>query len=101
MRRVQIYLTNEQIDALNEAASRSGLSRSALVRAALGDRYKRRPSRDEILRALRESFGAWKGRDADFDAEKYVDELRSGRRLRELYADGDAASGGAMSTAGT
>ena len=94
MRRLQIYLTNEQIEALDEAVSRSGSSRSALIRAALEDRYKKRPSREEILSALRESFGAWNNRGAAFDDEAYIDRLRSGRRLRELYPDEEPASGG-------
>ena len=49
-------------------------------------------SRADRLRVIRETAGAW-GNPADAcDPEKFVDELRSGKRLRELYEDEDILS---------
>ncbi|MGA8017210.1 MAG: CopG family transcriptional regulator [Candidatus Dormiibacterota bacterium] len=73
MHRTQIYLDDEEVALLVEAARSSGASRSELLRRAVRAQYgKSAPERR--LAALRASAGVWRGllgTGAD-----YVDELR-------------------------
>jgi hypothetical protein len=81
-RRTQITLTDEQYERLRRESLRSGLGLAELVRRALDHVYgTSRP--DDLIRALDESFGAW--RDRDFDGAEYVERLRRGmsRRLAD------------------
>ncbi len=89
--RTQIYLSREQAGALDREAKRRGTTRSHLIREAIEARYRPTPSRAEILEVLHETAGVWKDRTET--GEEYVERLRTGRRLRELYGD-DADSGG-------
>ena len=86
--RTQIYLTREQAVALDREAKRTGTTRSHLIREAIADRYPADKDRDRIAQALQATAGLW--RDRAETGEAYVDRLRSGQRLRELYPDGDA-----------
>jgi len=84
MRRTQIYLSDEQHRALGRASRATGVTLSELVRRAVEERYVyRRRSKEDVLEALRASAGAWKGR--KLTGEEYVERIRSGRRLAELY----------------
>jgi hypothetical protein len=85
MERTQIYLSKAQAAALDREARRTGTTRSHLIREAIEARYGAGQDRDRISRALRLTAGLWKDRPES--GEAYVRRLRSGRRLRETYAD--------------
>lgn len=80
MRRTQIYLTDEEADALKRAGKKTGLSMSDLIRTAIDQTYVGSdgpPTKEEALRMINDSFGAWKGRTET--GEEYVERMRSGR----------------------
>lgn len=85
--RTQIYLSREQAAALDREAKRSGTTRSHLIREAIEARYG--PDRDagEVRKALRATAGLWNDRSET--GEAYVERLRTGRRLRDLYPADD------------
>lgn len=86
MIRTQISLTDEQKRRLDAEAARTGLSMSELIRRLLDEHYETDTTderRVAWLAAVRRAKGAW--RDRDFDGEEYVERLRTGRRLSELY----------------
>ena len=77
--RIQITLSDEKYARLLDESSRTGRSLAALVRIAI-DRQYVRPTKEDALIALDESFGAWQ--DRDFDGMEYVDGLRLGMGVR-------------------
>ncbi len=83
MLRTQISLTEEEKSTLDRVAARTGRSISSLVREAVDKTYGCERSLEDDLAALRRGYGAWK--DRDFTGEEYVERLRTGRRLRELF----------------
>lgn len=83
--RTQIYLSREQAAALDREAKRTGTTRSHLIREAIEARYGTAKDRDRIQGALRATAGLW--RDRTETGEEYVERLRTGRRLRELYPE--------------
>lgn len=88
--RTQIYLTRDQAAALDREARRTGTTRSHLIREAIAERYGAGRDRDRIEQALRRTAGLW--RDRSETGEAYVDRLRTGRRLRDLYPEDEAHS---------
>ena len=83
MRRTQIYLTDQEAAALKRASTKTGQSMSDLIRSAIDERYVRGDgplSKEEALRAINDSFGAWKDRTET--GEEYVERMRSGRLAR-------------------
>jgi hypothetical protein len=82
MRRTQIYLSEQESDALARVTRATGKTRSQLIREAIQAQYVRRRDVAETIRAIEESAGCWKGRREDGAA--YVERLRSGR-LARLY----------------
>lgn len=76
MKKVQIYLTDEQQKALAELATRTGRSKSELIRRAIDTYYlARRPSDLTAFRsAIEDSAGAWEDRTET--GEEYVERLR-------------------------
>lgn len=92
MERTQIYLSREQSTALDREAKRRGTTRSHLIREAIEARYGDDRDPAEALEAVRASAGLWADR-AETGAE-YVERLRSGRRLRDLYATHDEEQAG-------
>lgn len=73
MERTQVYLSQEDLALLEGEASRSGASRSELIRRAIRARYGP-VDRAARRAALERSAGSW--RDRKFTGESYVDELR-------------------------
>ena len=87
VQRTQIYLSDEEVTALDEAARQQHRTRSSLIREAIRERYVTRSDRDEVLRALNQTFGAWKREPGDEtdDSVEFVKRLRGpgvGVRLR-------------------
>ena len=85
MERTQIYLSRDQAAALDRESARRGQSRSHLIREAIDKTYLSDPARDELTAALEEAFGAWK--DHPETGEEYVERIRAGDRLAELWGD--------------
>lgn len=83
MERTQIYLSREQAAALDREAKRTGSTRSHLIREAIEARYGAGMDRERIRAALRATAGLWSDRPET--GKDYVERVRTGRRLRELY----------------
>ncbi|MFT4230200.1 MAG: ribbon-helix-helix protein, CopG family [Microbacterium sp.] len=81
MQRTQISLTEEDRNLLDAEAARTGRSISALIRDAVAHTYGFRGDAEQDVQAIAAALGAW--RDRDIDGEAYVDDLRSGGRLRQ------------------
>lgn len=79
MRRTQISLTDEDRRLLDAESARTGLSMSALIRAAIARTYGRQGDVSARLHAIDAASGSWQER--EFDGGAYVEALRSGRRL--------------------
>jgi predicted DNA-binding protein len=80
MRRTQIYLSEEESEAVEAAARSAGRTRSKIIRDAIDEKYLRRPATNELLQAIDAAFGAWRRREED--GEAYVERLRRGRLAR-------------------
>ncbi len=81
MLRTQISLTPEERRALDRESRRTGRSISALIREAVEAVYGTVRSTDDDLAAMRAGFGCWQ--DRDVDAADWVDQIRSGARVRQ------------------
>jgi len=86
--RTQIYLSREQAAALDREARRTGTTRSHLIREAIEAHYGHDRDADAVRRALRATAGLWSDRRES--GEAYVERLRTGRRLGDLYPAEDA-----------
>lgn len=82
LQRTQIYLTRDEIAALEKLKEATGISASELVRRAVDRVYLGRESlsREERLAVAQSSAGAW-GRRRETGAA-LVERLRSGRLAR-------------------
>ena len=87
LKRTQVYLTNEELDALNRQHRGTGTDRSQLIRRAIDREYlgRARLSKADRLSIVRRAAGAWKGRTET--GAQYVERLRSGR-LGRLHVRG-------------
>lgn len=83
MHRTQIYLGDEEVALLDQAADATGASRSELIRRAIRRTFGE-ASKAERLRALERSAGSWQER--SFTGAEYVDGLRADleERLQRL-----------------
>lgn len=85
VQRTQIYLSEEETDALDREAARTGRTRSQLIRDAIDRVYLGRDDVEDAERVLEETAGAWSGRRVS--GRDYVERLRSGRLGRLHAAD--------------
>lgn len=85
--RTQIYISREQASALDREAKRTGTTRSHLIREAIEARYGSDRDSQRIDDALRATAGLW--RDRTETGAKYVERIRTGKRLRELHPKHD------------
>jgi Arc/MetJ-type ribon-helix-helix transcriptional regulator len=85
--RTQVYLGEEELDALDLAARAARTSRSELIRRSVRESLRLKTNADKI-RALRASAGSWKGR--SFTGAEHVDAIRGdlNERLRRLGLQG-------------
>jgi Ribbon-helix-helix protein, copG family len=85
LKRTQVYLTKDELDALDRQQRETGTTQSELIRRAVDREYlgHLRASKAERLRVIRAAAGAWKDR-AETGAD-YVERLRGGR-LARLHA---------------
>lgn len=83
MPRTQVYLGEEELEALDHAARAAGASRSELIRRSVREAFGLKTKADR-RRALQASAGSWKGR--TFSGADYVDAIRGDLddRLRRL-----------------
>jgi predicted DNA-binding protein len=86
--RTQIYLSKAQAGSLDREARRRGTTRSHLIREAIEERYGTDLDLENVRQVLAAAAGLW--RDRTETGEEYVDRLRTGDRLRDLYANEDA-----------
>lgn len=83
MERTQIYLTADEVRALDARAKETGQSKSQLIREAIDDAYLAAGrDRGAVLAAIEAATGAW--RDRHETGAEYVDRVRSGR-LRKMH----------------
>ena len=83
LKRTQVYLTNEELSALNRQQRGTGTDRSQLIRRAIDREYlgRARLTKTDRLSIIRRAAGAWKGRTET--GAQYVERLRSGRLGRQ------------------
>jgi metal-responsive CopG/Arc/MetJ family transcriptional regulator len=83
MGRTQIYLGDEEIQLLDDAAERTGASRSELIRRAIRAQYPHRAKRgktpEERVANIMAAAGIW--RDRPFTTEEYIHAIRHGEKL--------------------
>jgi Arc/MetJ-type ribon-helix-helix transcriptional regulator len=87
MGRTQIYLSDSELDLLDQARAASGASRSELIRRAVQRVYGKATSSEERRRVLRETAGAWS--DRSFTGADYVDAIRGDLNERLARLDGE------------
>ena len=79
MGRTQVYLGDDELELLDQAAAETGATRSELIRRAIRRSYGRGQS--DPLRLILETAGSWEGSETGDD---FVDELRPGGLDRRL-----------------
>ncbi|WP_075204341.1 CopG family transcriptional regulator [Haematomicrobium sanguinis] len=84
MLRTQISLTPEERRLLDREAARTGRSISSLIREAVSARYGESRDLDRDRKIIESAWGAWEARSED--GERYVENVRSGRRLSRTSA---------------
>jgi metal-responsive CopG/Arc/MetJ family transcriptional regulator len=89
MRRIQVYLDDELLDAMQEQAHKDKTSVSALMRKILRGRYLTpHRSAEQCRTALMGIVGLWKNRKDLPDTETYIRNLRRGARRQRGARNG-------------
>jgi len=84
MKRTQIYLTDEQYDNLSIESKRVKKTISELIREAIQHRYNVKKEED-FDKIVRDVSGIWKDRTDIKSGIDYVNNIRSDKRLEELF----------------
>lgn len=74
--RTQIYLTPDEHAALERESIKTGKTKSQLIREAIDEKYRVRPSLEEFMAALTVVAGIWDNP----EGETAVKAIRAGRR---------------------
>lgn len=74
--RTQIYLTPEENAALERESIKTGKTKSQLIREAIDEKYRVRPSLEEFMAALNAAAGIWDNP----EGEAAVKAIHAGRR---------------------
>ncbi len=96
MDRTQIYLTSEENAALDRESIKTGKTKSQLIREAIDEKYRVRPSLEEFMAALNAVAGIWDNPEGEaavkaIQAGRRAEARQTRRRLRALQtidADG-------------
>jgi len=87
--RTQIYLTPEENAALERESAKTGKTKSQLIREAIDEKYRVRPSLEEFLAALDAAAGIWDNPEGEaavkaIHAGRRAEARQTKRRLRAL-----------------
>jgi predicted DNA-binding protein len=96
--RTQIYLTPEESSALERASIKTGKTKSQLIREAIDEKYRVRPSLEEFLAVLNAAAGIWANPEGDAAVKaihtgRRAEARRTRQRMRAMQAvpaDGEA-----------
>lgn len=80
MVRTQIYLEEQQVEALRRLAAQTGRRQSALIREAVDRLIAQAPPNEDRLTRLHRAFGAWANQD---DIEEVMADNRRSLDERE------------------
>jgi len=89
--RTQIYLTEEESAALDRASIATGKTKSQLIREAIDEKYRERPSFEEFMAALNGAAGVWANPEGDaavkaIHAARRAEARQTKGRLRAMEA---------------
>ena len=89
--RTQIYLTLDENAALERESIKTGKTRSQLIREAIDEKYRVRPSLEEFMAALNAAAGIWDNPEGEaavkaIQAGRRAEARQTRRRLRALQA---------------
>jgi len=91
MDRTQIYLTPDENAALERESIKTGKTKSQLIREAIDEKYRVRPSLEEFMAALNAAAGIWDNPEGEaavkaIQAGRRAEARQTRRRLRALQA---------------
>ena len=84
VKRTQIFLSDDELEALSKASRATGRTKSDLVREAIDRVYLKGVEQRKLLSAVKASKGSWARRE---DGKEAVERLRTGRLGRLHRAD--------------
>jgi Txe/YoeB family toxin of Txe-Axe toxin-antitoxin module len=84
MKRTQIYLTTKQYDSLSIESRKTKKTVSELIREAIQYKYNMK-QKEDLSDVIKEVSGIWKDRIDIKNGIEYVNNIRSDKRLEELF----------------
>lgn len=84
MKRTQIYLTTKQYDSLSIESRKTKKTVSELIREAIQYKYNMK-QKEDFSDIIKEVSGIWKDRTDIKNGIEYVNNIRSDKRLEELF----------------
>jgi len=89
--RTQIYLTPDENAALERESIKTGKTKSQLIREAIDEKYRVRPSLEEFMAALNAAAGIWDNPEGEaavkaIHAGRRAEARQTRRRLRAMQA---------------